>query len=75
MRKARTSREKAADTDVAVEADTEKPRRKRAAKTVERDEAEKPAPRARRSAARRDEEPGAEVEEAPAEPPRPAVSY
>ncbi|NOJ90251.1 hypothetical protein HNV26_32300, partial [Myxococcus xanthus] len=51
MRKARTSREKAADTDVAVEADTEKPRRKRAAKTVERDEAEKPAPRARRTAA------------------------
>ncbi len=74
MRKARTSREKAADTDVAVEADTEKPRRKRAAKTVERDEAEKPAPRARRSAARRDEEPGAEVEEAPAEPPRPVLT-
>ncbi|NVJ17123.1 transcription termination factor Rho [Myxococcus sp. AM010] len=74
MRKARTSREKAADTDVPVEADTEKPRRKRAAKTVERDEAEKPAPRARRSAARRDDEPSAEVEEAPAEPPRPVLT-
>ncbi|MFP2924975.1 transcription termination factor Rho [Pyxidicoccus sp. 3LG] len=73
MRKARTSREKAAAPDVvAVEAD-EKPRRKRAAKAVEREEPEKPA-RTRRP--RRDEEAEVETQEETtvAEPPRPVLT-
>ncbi|NVJ19764.1 MULTISPECIES: transcription termination factor Rho [Myxococcus] len=72
MRKARTSREKAADVVVPVEAD-DKPRRKRAAaKTAEREETEKPS-RTRRP--RRDEEVSAEPEaEVSAEPPRPVLT-
>ncbi|NTX00737.1 MULTISPECIES: transcription termination factor Rho [Myxococcus] len=72
MRKARTSREKAADVVVPVEAD-DKPRRKRAAaKTAEREDTEKPS-RARRP--RRDEEVSAEPEaEVSAEPPRPVLT-
>ncbi|WP_205525483.1 transcription termination factor Rho [Pyxidicoccus trucidator] len=72
MRKARTSREKVAAPDVvAVEADAEKPRRKRAAaKTVDRDDTEKPT-RTRR--ARRDDDEVAEPEVAP-EPPRPVLT-
>ncbi|NTX12558.1 transcription termination factor Rho [Myxococcus sp. CA051A] len=72
MRKARTSREKAADVVVPVEAD-DKPRRKRAAaKTAEREDTEKPS-RTRRP--RRDEEVSAEPEaEVSAEPPRPVLT-
>jgi len=72
MRKARTSREKAADVVVPVEAD-DKPRRKRAAaKTAEREDTEKPS-RTRRT--RRDEEVSAEPEaEVSAEPPRPVLT-
>ncbi|MCP3162644.1 transcription termination factor Rho [Myxococcus qinghaiensis] len=72
MRKARTSREKASDVVVPVEAD-DKPRRKRAAaKTAEREDTEKPS-RTRRP--RRDEEVSAEPEaEVSAEPPRPVLT-